>query len=226
MMMSDPSGQSGQPARRSFLAAGNPFLQPAPGATGGGERRTFDVLIVCTGNICRSAYAALLLGAATRRDDDLIRVGSAGIGAVVGAPMHADEARAAAALGLDPSGHRGRQLTAPLIDAADLVLALSERHLEVILAERPSAVDRTFLLGDYAALCALPGLDGQPTATRADLCAQVGYAARLRDAGRQADRGDIAGEIDDPYGHGPALHRVAIARIEHAVGLIAARLRP
>jgi protein-tyrosine phosphatase len=222
MTMNDPSGQ---PARRSFLAAGNPFLQAASGATGG-EHRTFDVLVVCTGNICRSAYAALLLGAATRRDDDLIRVSSAGIGAVVGAPMHADEARAATALGLDPSGHRGRQLTAPLIDDADLVLALSERHLEVILTERPSAMDRTFLLGDYAALCALPSLDGQPTATRADLCAQVGYAARLRDAGRQADHGDIAGEIDDPYGHGPARHRVAIARIEHAVGLIAARLQP
>jgi hypothetical protein len=31
--------------------------------------------------------------------------------------------------------------------------------------------------------------------------------------------------MSDPSGQ-PALHRVAIARIEHAVGLIAARLQP
>lgn len=96
------------------------------------------VTAVCSGNICRSPMAEVVLRAAVAQAGfgGQVQVDSAGTGSWhVG--QHADP-RALAILerhGLDGSGHRARQFSAAwFADGRDLVLALDRGHLRALRA--------------------------------------------------------------------------------------------
>jgi len=94
---------------------------------------TFSVLMVCTGNICRSPMAEGFL-----RDrlptvlQSAVTVRSAGTHGLHGNRAEPLAVRAAAAHGVDISEHRARILDAPVIRSADLVLAMERYHLDKI----------------------------------------------------------------------------------------------
>ncbi len=113
------------------------------------------VLIICTGNICRSPMAVVIARRLLeQRGVAGIEVGSAGTAAWDGAP--ASEAAYLVTLehGLDVSAHHARQLTTDLVAGADLVLGMSAHHVE--RAEALGGEGKSHLLGAYA---------GQPPAT-------------------------------------------------------------
>lgn len=86
------------------------------------------ILVVCTGNICRSPIAQRML---EQRSIDLglnWTVSSAGTRAMNGHDMHPESARALRDLGLDPGTFGSRLLTPPLIADNDLVLCLAREH--------------------------------------------------------------------------------------------------
>lgn len=106
------------------------------------------ILVICSGNICRSPMAEVLLQreAATRGLAD-VTVGSAGTGAWDGAPASEGAYLVSLEHGLDLSAHRARLLTQALVDEADLVLAMAEHHMVRL---RELAVGRkSALLGTY-----------------------------------------------------------------------------
>ena len=107
------------------------------------------LLLVCTGNICRSpmaqAIARRLLDAGGRRD---VAVESAGTAAYDGAPASEGAYLIALEHGLDLSAHRARQITRDLVAGADLVLGMSPHHVE--RAAALGGDGRSFLLGAYA----------------------------------------------------------------------------
>ncbi|MBX7237085.1 MAG: hypothetical protein K1X65_22065 [Caldilineales bacterium] len=110
------------------------------------------LLIVCTGNICRSPMAEALL-AQEIADAGLaaeVEVASAGTYAVVGAGASGGSVLAMAERGLDLSGHRGRQLDARLVGGADLILVMEEAHRRSIFYTWPQALRKTFLLSEMA----------------------------------------------------------------------------
>ena len=130
-----------------------------------------SVLVVCTGNICRSPAAQLVLGAAL---DDSVVVASAGTGAVVGAPVAPGMARLLADRGLDPSGFVARALTEDQVRSADLVLTMTRRHRTAVLELAPWALRRTFLFTELTSIAERlgappPGADdvGEPRPERA-----------------------------------------------------------
>ncbi|HEY3023853.1 MAG TPA: hypothetical protein VGK11_09480, partial [Actinomycetota bacterium] len=71
-----------------------------------------QVLLVCTGNICRSPMAEALLRSALERrlGGRTPSIGSAGTIARDGAPAMPEAVEAAAELGVDVSGHSARRL--------------------------------------------------------------------------------------------------------------------
>lgn len=51
--------------------------------------------------------------------------------------------------GLDLSGHAAVRLTAALVEQADLILTMSERHKEVVRSIDPQAIEKTFALKEF-----------------------------------------------------------------------------
>lgn len=117
-----------------------------------------ELLLVCTGNVCRSPLAEVLL---RRRFADLdVRVHSAGTHALAGAPMTPESVRLALLNGADPAvtdAHRARQLTEALLETPDLILGLTRAHRRQIVELAPHRVRAAFTLREFARLSA--GID-------------------------------------------------------------------
>jgi len=108
------------------------------------------ILIVCTGNVCRSPMAAGLLqrrlASAGLEDDYEVR--SAGTWAATGVPAAAYARQAMAKRGIDITQHRARDISARDVAEADLILVMTEGHREAILAEFQDARSKTYLLSE------------------------------------------------------------------------------
>ncbi len=156
-----------------------------------------EILVVCTGNVCRSPFIERRLQQLFRSTE--IGVSSAGTEALVGAPM--DE-RAAAQLtkaGGDPVGFVARQLEPDLIARADLVLAATRRHRGAIAVMSPGALRVTFALGDFADLVdGLSRYDLEEHAPHERVRQVAELAARRRSV--VAPRAARTVDIVDPYG--------------------------
>lgn len=107
------------------------------------------ILLVCTGNICRSPLAEALLSHALReRGAPDVLVSSAGTGAWDGAPASEGAYLVGLERGLDLSGHRARLLTREVVEQADLVLTMARHHRERV--QELGGEGRVFVLGEYA----------------------------------------------------------------------------
>ncbi len=113
------------------------------------QPKTTKILLVCTGNICRSPLAAALLQRAlTERGVEGMDVSSAGTGAWDGAPVSEGAYLVGLERGLDLSAHRARLLTRELIEEADLVLTMARHHRARV--DELGGEGRVFVLGEYA----------------------------------------------------------------------------
>ena len=97
------------------------------------QPRPARVLMVCTGNICRSTMAhAVLEQAAARAGVDVV-VDSAGVSdEEQGNPIDRRAARVLRDAGYAVPDHRARQIRAGELGEWDLILAMTSRHLSVL----------------------------------------------------------------------------------------------
>jgi protein-tyrosine-phosphatase len=111
-----------------------------------------NVLVVCTGNVCRSPMVKALLRRemAARGLDNEVFVDSAGTYAMVGHPASQGSVNAMAERGLDINDHRAKQLTADLVEQADVIIVMEERHRRSIFVTWPRAVRKTLLLSELS----------------------------------------------------------------------------
>jgi len=110
------------------------------------------VLLVCSGNTCRSPMAAALLrhlwkeaGAEWPLD-----VVSAGTGALNGMETSEHARTAMQQRNLDLSDHRSQRTTAELLGGVDLVLTMTERHKELVTSTWPQCQAKAYTLREYA----------------------------------------------------------------------------
>ncbi|MDY7557708.1 hypothetical protein [Cryobacterium sp. 10C3] len=97
----------------------------------------FSILVVCTGNICRSPLAEQLLTTRLTNAGIPVLVTSAGTYAMVGKGMPDEAAALSVRYGGDPRAHVSRQLTARLVADADLVVTADREHRgEVVSSTR------------------------------------------------------------------------------------------
>ncbi|MCK2182985.1 low molecular weight protein-tyrosine-phosphatase [Halomonas getboli] len=103
------------------------------------------LLVICTGNICRSPVAAAMLRAALPDRD----IASAGLGALVGQGVEPTARELAEADGLDVGAHRARQVTPAMLSRAELILVMSEGQRRAVGELAPAALGKTLLLGRW-----------------------------------------------------------------------------
>ena len=154
------------------------------------------ILVVCSGNICRSPMAEGFLRRALERRLDVAApaVGSAGTIVIDGAPAMPESIEAARERGVDIRSHAARLLTHELIDDADLVVTMAAEHRDAVRRLVSGAAPRTFTLKELTRVLEV---------TRAHdpderLDARVGEAAAARAGGAPANRFDE--DVVDPLG--------------------------
>lgn len=109
------------------------------------------IMVVCTGNVCRSPMGELLL--ARYLEGTSIRVSSAGTQGLPGHPIDPSSARLMASANIDSSGFRSRRLTKKMAQSADLILCFEKAQRRQIVGLAPSAVRYTFLVNEFADMC-------------------------------------------------------------------------
>jgi protein-tyrosine phosphatase len=112
----------------------------------------FTILVVCTGNICRSPVAERLIRAQCEALGLPVAVHSAGTQSMVGHDMTPEAAHLAEHYEADPVGHHSKQLTEQQITDADLVLTATREHRSKVVSLHPRAARYTFTLNQFARL--------------------------------------------------------------------------
>ena len=126
---------------------------------------SLSILVVCTGNVCRSPLAAQLLAARLEQGGVSAFVRSAGTAALTGQPMTSEAAELSRRYGGDPRGHVAMQLTEGLIGDSDLVLTSSREHRAAVASLVPRAARHAYTLREFARV--VDFLDGDPDSVEA-----------------------------------------------------------
>ncbi len=117
-------------------AAMNQFVKPV-------------IVMVCTGNTCRSPMAETLMRELLLRKlgkEDAVRVLSAGVAAASGGSASPQSIEVMGERNLDLTGHSSQPLGDEIMNMADLVLTMTRSHRSAILAAWPDMHDRVFTL--------------------------------------------------------------------------------
>ena len=194
----------------------------------------FTVLSVCMGNICRSPMTERLLARAVHdrapeAGEPLVRSVSAGTGGWhEGEEMNPPAARQVRSRGGSVDGFEARKLRGDFIDEADLVLTATADQYDYVVALRPDAAPRTFVMGEFGRLlgaldaAALPPAEPKPDSVHARGAAIVEAVHGLRN-GAASLAGD---DLDDPWGRGDQTFQRVGDQIEDTTVPFAALLLP
>ena len=203
------------PLARDLAIALRPW-HPTPPAV------EFRVLFVCTGNICRSPVAEimmrhLLIGRLGGNLAARFSVSSAGVAAVVDAQIHPYTRDELMPWSLD--GHvaglfRARQLDATMVRRADLVLGATPSHRSAAVVGSPEGLRTAFSIREFALL--VRDTDRLELSTDpVERARELVHEALRRRGTVPMDR--IALGIPDPMGKSQRDHHVAVRATVHAV---------
>jgi protein-tyrosine phosphatase len=172
------------------------------------------ILVVCSGNVCRSPLAEGFL-----RDELARRLGggapvvsSAGTIGWDGSGAMEESILAARELGVDLRAHLARRLTAAMVEDADLVVCMAAEHREAIAAAWPEQAAKTFTIAELIRL-----LEASPAG--GDVAVRVAAAAAARNGSRAADA-----DVHDPFGDPIDTHREVAGELRDLSERLAAAL--
>jgi protein-tyrosine phosphatase len=169
------------------------------------------VLVVCTGNVCRSPYIAAEL---QRALPDL-SVASAGTSALVGKIPGELVLRALEARGpLDRELVAARRISKAMVRRAALIVTATRAHRAAVVALDRSAADRAFTLKELARVMASAGTGLGVT----------GVAARAAEAAR-TEAFDHDDDLADPYGLEWPAYETMAAEVDAALAVLVPALR-
>ncbi|MDQ4214288.1 low molecular weight phosphatase family protein [Microbacterium capsulatum] len=149
--------EAASPASRAPFAGASPTGSPAAVPD---HESVPTILTVCTGNICRSPMAEVLLRA--RLGGLGVRVHSAGTHGLTGEGMTDLAQEVAIAAGADPhdaAAHEARYLLDPLLAESDLILTMTREHRSHVVQMMPSLLRRAFTIREFARLASATGDD-------------------------------------------------------------------
>ena len=160
----------------------------------GADEDRFRAFFICTGNRCRSPFAARLFGHLTR--DLPVDVGSAGTLDSSPYPAPPEIIGVAKHQGLDLSTHRSQSLSVVDLRRADLVVGFELAHVAAAVVQVNAPADKTFTLPELDRLLQQVGaLPDVAPLERARIA-----IARAHQHRTSATRFVTAEEVRDPFG--------------------------
>jgi protein-tyrosine phosphatase len=150
------------------------------------------ILVVCTGNICRSPMAEGFLRAALveRLGEAAPAVTSAGTAGWDGSGPTEEAIRTAQERGVDIGGHLARKLHGAMLEDADLIVCMAAEHRKAIVGAMPDLEPRTFTIKELVRLLEASSAGGS-------LGARIAAAAAARN-GSSPPAEDVRDPLGDP----------------------------
>lgn len=187
------------------------------------------ILMVCTGNVCRSPLLERLVQGALdeRFGAGTVPVRSAGTLALVGEPMDVRAAGVLRGLGGDPEGFVARRLTEPMIRSAAMVLTATRDHRAQVSRMHPRAMKRTFTFRELAQI--LSHLPDEELPTGSDPHERIAALTRLATNHRGRHRPGATDELDitDPFRREDGVYDVMRQQVQTAApGVLRGLLGP
>jgi len=197
---------------------------------------TMKIVVVCTGNICRSPAMELLLSQAL---DDSVEVSSGGTYGMpswpvsppmaellladrAGSAMQGDtgETTGAASFAKKVENFRSKPLTEKMVNEADLILTATGAHRAEVLNLSPLALKRTMSLGELARLA--QSVNPATWANASDDAERLKALIPAAIAARHANpAGPEADDIIDPYKRSAQTYQLSHNQIVERVNALA-----
>ncbi len=116
--------------------------------------RMSEILVICSGNICRSPLAERMLRASLDATDGgrSIATSSAGTLGIEGKPADPHSVTAAEEIGIPLDDHRSRGLTLDRVREADVLLVMEDYHADFARMLDASCADKIVRLWEHARL--------------------------------------------------------------------------
>jgi len=155
-------------------------------------------LFLCTGNLCRSPMAAAFFEKAL--GERRCRVLASGLDATPEQPPFDLTIKSMQEIGIDISDYRSAVLTPRMVETADYIFCMTQRHVDWTNKEFPGAADKVFLLREFD-----DSLPPEDRDIRDPLGGNLDTHRLCRDEVQQAidflvkylDRGDVLSDDDD-----------------------------
>lgn len=163
-----------------------------------------QVLFVCDGNICRSPLAKFAL-IQYLEGEKSASVESAGLGALRGHPMDDEAAEALRRLGGFPGPHVAQQISPQLVESSQIVLTMSKRQRDLVIAKNPRAIRKVFTLVELEKY-----IINDSSVSLSELALKRGTVVLNADD-----------DVPDPYRQGTEVHDYAAAIIVRACRAVA-----
>lgn len=112
-----------------------------------------NIVIVCTGNTCRSPIAEALLKQGLESIDENLKnykIHSAGISTVEGLKASRNSIEVLKEANIDLENHRSTPLTYEMIKEANIVLTMTKAHKDIIIDSLPEFKEKIFTLREFA----------------------------------------------------------------------------
>ena len=176
-----------------------------------------QILAVCTGNVCRSPLAQLVL--ARTLDPDVFAISSAGTRPVIDARMMPEAAPFALERGVPQAAiqeHRARWLDETHLTSPELILAMAREHRTAVVELAPTRLRSTFTVREFARLAtqltdadatSVADASGQSPSER--LAALLAHLSGIRSDIGPPDRAEDDDVLDPYLGPPPAYARMA-----------------
>ena len=185
----------------------------------------FTILMVCSGNICRSPLAEQLVRVGLSQIPG-VSLGSAGTIARPGDLMTSQAQALSVRFGGDPGAHQAQRVDASMVGSADLILGMAREHRREVVSMVPRSVRRAFTIREFARLAqaiSLPELHALSSNATDSVFDRQRRAVELVASFRgQVDPPDDPADDDviDPYRESDAVYERSAAQLVPAAAAV------